>query len=161
MDSDPAAPRFGSPAVETAVLLTQAEALLARALGQALRPHGLSWPQALSLLVLDQQEAPISATRLVEHLGLGRTAMTSVVDRLERHGWVERRPSARDRRVAELRLTASGRQTVEEIRPLLTAAIDGHFSGLPARELALWHAGIDRLTAVLRTATPGAGGGED
>ena len=158
MDCEPAAPRFGSPAVETAILLTQAEALLARALGQTLRPHGLSWPQALSLLVLAEQEAPISATRLVEHLGLGRTAMTSVVDRLERHGWVQRRPSARDRRVAELMLTASGRQIVDDIRPLLVKAIDAHFSGLPPRELALWRAGIDRLTAVLRAATPGAGG---
>src|SRR5262245_4614653 len=90
----------GPPAMEAAVLLSQASALLARAGGRALDPWDVTWPQALSLLVLARQSAPISATRLVEHLGLGRTAMTSVVDRLERNGWVERRPSPLDRRTA-------------------------------------------------------------
>lgn len=154
MSTERAASRFGSSALETAVLLTQAEALLARALGRILAARELSWPQALSLLVLAEQEGPISATRLVEHLGLGRTAMTSVVDRLERRGWVQRRPSAVDRRVAHLVLTEAGRTTVDEIRPLLQSAVDTQFAGLAGKDLAAWRSGIERLSGAVRAAVP-------
>jgi DNA-binding MarR family transcriptional regulator len=146
--------RFGSPAVETVVMLTQANALLARALGRALAPWGVSWPQALSLFVLAEQEGPISATRLVEHLGLGRTAMTSVVDRLERQGWVQRRPSTIDRRVADLILTDSGRKIVEDVRPVLKSTIESYLGTFSAKDLSTWRTGIDRLIEAVRSATP-------
>lgn len=132
----------GSTALDAAVLLSQASALLARTGGRSLAPWGVTWPQALSLLVLTDQNAPISATRLVEHLGLGRTAMTSVVDRLERNGWVERRPSPVDRRTADLVLTAAGLALVEAIRPVLRDLAGAYFAGFKPRDL-------DRLTADL------------
>jgi MarR family transcriptional regulator, transcriptional regulator for hemolysin len=131
-----------SSALEAAVLLSQASALLARSGGRALKPWDVTWPQALSLLVLADQGAPISATRLVEHLGLGRTAMTSVVDRLERNSWVERRPSPVDRRTADLVLTDTGRTLVEAIRPVLRDLAGRYFAGFKHRDL-------DRLTADL------------
>lgn len=152
-----AAPRIGSPAVETAVLLTEAESLLARAIGKALAPRGMSWPQALSLFVLAEQDGPISATRLVEQLGLGRTAMTSVVDRLERRGWVQRRPSAVDRRVADLLLTDAGHTVVGEVRSTVCRAIDTCFTALAPKELATWCGGVDRLIEALRATAPPAG----
>jgi MarR family transcriptional repressor of emrRAB len=143
-------PRQNLDSLRTAMALTRTEAVLARALGRALAPHGVSWPQVLSLLVLDDEPAPLSATRLVERLGLGRTAMTSVVDRLERHGWVERRPSARDRRVTDLYLTDAGHKLAEEIRPLMRAALDRLLAGLPARELAAWQGAVERLGGLFR-----------
>jgi DNA-binding MarR family transcriptional regulator len=131
-----------SSALDAAVRLSQASALLARTGGRALAPSGVTWPQALSLLVLADQGAPISATRLVEQLGLGRTAMTSVVDRLERNGWVDRRPSPVDRRTADLVLTEAGRGLVERIRPVLREVAARYFAAFRPREL-------DRLTADL------------
>jgi DNA-binding MarR family transcriptional regulator len=92
--------------------------------------------------VLAEQESAISATRLVELLGLGRTAMTSVVDRLERNGWVDRRPSPVDRRTADLVLTDTGQELVENIRPVLQSLAEQYFAGFRPREL-------DRLTADL------------
>lgn len=145
---------FGATAVETAFLLTECEALLARALGRALAPHGISWPQALSLLVLVEQQGDVSATRLVERLGLGRTAMTSVVDRLERQGWVERRPLPSDRRVALLILTDAGRAKSVEIRPVIEAAASDYFGSVSEDELTAWQAGVERLRATLRSALP-------
>jgi MarR family transcriptional regulator for hemolysin len=136
-----------SAALDAAVLLSQASALLARTGGRALAGHGVTWPQALSLLVLAEQQAPISATRLVEHLGLGRTAMTSVVDRLERNGWVERRPSMIDRRTADLVLTDRGAQVVEAIRPVLRDVSTRYFAGFRPRELERLTADLARLRA--------------
>ena len=131
--------------LNAAVLLSQASALLARSGGRALAPWGVTWPQALSLFVLAEQGQPISATRLVEHLGLGRTAMTSVVDRLERNGWVQRRPSPVDRRTADLVLTESGQALVEEIRPALKALTEAFFAGFRPRELERLSADLARL----------------
>jgi DNA-binding MarR family transcriptional regulator len=58
---------------------------------------------------------------LVGQLGLGRTAMTAAVDRLERRGWVVRRPHPRDRRIALLELTADGRRVGAEARAAVQA----------------------------------------
>ena len=134
-----------------AVLLSQASALLARAAGRALAPWDVTWPQALSLLVLAEQETPISATRLVNELGLGRTAMTSVVDRLERNGWVQRRPSPLDRRTADLVLTDAGRVLVQEVRPALHRLTESYFAGFRPRDLERLSADLMRLRGGLAT----------
>ena len=140
-----------SVALSAAVLLSQASALLARRGGRALSSWHVTWPQALSLFVLADQGVPISATRLVEHLGLGRTAMTSVVDRLERNGWVERRPSPIDRRTADLVLTDAGARLVAEIRPVLRDLAEQYFSGFRSRELERLTSDLNRL----RSSQPG------
>ena len=134
-----------SVALNAAVILSQVSALLARAGGRSLDSWNVTWPQALSLLVLAEQDAPISATRLVEQLGLGRTAMTSVVDRLERNGWVQRRPSPVDRRTADLVLTDAGRELVDAIRPVLRQLSDSYFAGFKPRELERLSADLNRL----------------
>ncbi len=139
-----------STALEAAVLLSQASALLARGGGRALTPWGATWPQALSLLVLADQDTPISATRLVEYLGLGRTAMTSVVDRLERNGWVQRRPSPVDRRTADLVLTGAGLALVETIRPVLRDLAAAAFASFKQRDLDRFAADLNRLRVTQR-----------
>lgn len=111
--TNPADPAEAARALSTCV------ALLSRAAGRTLMPWNMTWPQAMSLLLLRAEDQPVNATRLVERLGLGRTAMTAVVDRLERRGWVERRPHARDRRVALLELTDDGRRIAEDARDAL------------------------------------------
>jgi len=135
-----------SLALDTAISLSQASALLARAGGRTLAGRGITWPQALSLLVLADQDAPISATRLVEHLGLGRTAMTSVVDRLERNGWVERRPSLLDRRTADLLLTEAGTGVVDQIRPIVLSLAGRYFAVFTPRDLDRFAADLTRLS---------------
>jgi DNA-binding MarR family transcriptional regulator len=138
--------------VATVLALERAHALLARRLGRALAPWRMSWAQALSLMVLAEQEEPMPATRLVERLGLGRTAMTSVVDRLERRGWVVRRPSSADRRVTEVLLSAEGRAAVAAVRPALEAAAAAAFAPLGLDELRAWQAAVERLAAAARAA---------
>lgn len=140
-----------SVALHAAVLLSQASALLARTGGRALAQWDVTWPQALSLLVLADQGHSISATRLVEFLGLGRTAMTSVVDRLERNGWVERRPSPVDRRTADLVLTDTGRELVGSIRPVLRDLASAYFAGFRPRDLERFSSDLNRL----RSSQPG------
>ena len=71
--------------------------------------------------------------------------MTSVVDRLERNGWVQRRPSPVDRRTADLVLTDSGRALVQEIYPALKTLTESYFAGFRPRELERLSADLARL----------------
>jgi DNA-binding MarR family transcriptional regulator len=129
-------------------------ALFSRAAGRALQQWNVTWPQAMSLLVLEEQATPISATRLVNELGLGRTAMTSVVDRLERNGWVQRRPSTQDRRTSDLVITPSGRTLVAEIRPALETLSDTSFNGFRPRDLERLTSDLTRLRGGLSSRLP-------
>jgi DNA-binding MarR family transcriptional regulator len=113
-------------AVDAARKLSSCVALLSRTVGRGLAQWEMTWPQAVSLLILRAHAEPMNATRLVEELGLGRTAMTAVVDRLERRGWVERRPHPKDRRVALLELTPSGRQVTDEMMEAVRAICAAH-----------------------------------
>ncbi len=57
---------------------------------------------------------PMPMSELAEHLGCDASNVTSIVDRLESRGYVQRRPAA-DRRVKELSLTPDGVQLFIEI----------------------------------------------
>lgn len=63
-----------------------------------------------------------------------RTTITGVVDRLVQKGLLERRASSRDRRAHELRITATGRQTLDGIEPAVDAAQQLMLRGLTATE---------------------------
>jgi DNA-binding MarR family transcriptional regulator len=63
--------------------------------------------QAGALLQLD---SPLSMRHLAAVLGCDNSNVTGLVDRLETRGLVERQPSAEDRRVKHIVLTAAGRQ---------------------------------------------------
>lgn len=111
-------------AVDVARKLSSCVALLSREAGRSLTKWDMTWPQAMSLLLLRAQPEPVNATQLVEQLGLGRTAMTAVVDRLQRRGWVERRPHLTDRRVQLLELTELGRSVAAESAAVVGVVLD-------------------------------------
>ena len=58
----------GAEAIAAARALSSCAALLARAAGRALAEWDMTWPQAMSLLLLRATDGPINATRLVEQL---------------------------------------------------------------------------------------------
>jgi DNA-binding MarR family transcriptional regulator len=66
--------------------------------------------------VLDHLDAkrPVSLTRLAEHMGIGRSAMSIMVSRLRRSGYVSRTADASDGRRIGLRLTTAGMKIKEQ-----------------------------------------------
>ncbi len=84
-----------------------------------LRPMGLSDVQLNVLLMLAEQggEDGLSQSRISEMLLVNRANVTSLVDRMERDGLVERR-KASDRRVKMVCLTELGRGVLERVRPV-------------------------------------------
>jgi DNA-binding MarR family transcriptional regulator len=81
-------------------------------------PLGLNLSQATILAYLEEF-GPTIQTRLADHLGHGRAATGTTIDRLERAGLVRRTHDPSDRRVWLVELTAAGRDLVPQI-----AAVD-------------------------------------
>ena len=69
-------------------------------------------------------ESPLSPSRLAEATGLSASATTSMIDRLERRGFLRRVPHATDRRQTVVEMTALGQAASEQLyRPLVEAGI--------------------------------------
>lgn len=89
---------------------------------EKLRPHGLRATQ-FSVLAALSLTGPTPLGELADLLGLERTTLTRNANRLEDEGWVADAES-KDARERRLRLTAAGRQTVEDAYPAWKEAQD-------------------------------------
>jgi DNA-binding MarR family transcriptional regulator len=78
------------------------------------RRIGVTGPQRLALRLAGRFPG-VSAGRLAELMAIHPSTLTGILQRLERRGFLERRPDVRDRRRALFRLTARGRR-VDELR---------------------------------------------
>jgi DNA-binding MarR family transcriptional regulator len=76
-------------------------------------------PRGYQVLVAVTTEEPTSQLVLAQRLGIDKTAMTYVIDALEREGLVERRAHPRDRRVRQVLPTATGRALLTQARRAL------------------------------------------
>jgi DNA-binding MarR family transcriptional regulator len=72
-------------------------------------------PVQCHVLHLIEPERPLPMSRLAEALSCDASNVTGLVDRLESRGLVRRAPSANDRRVKVLQLTASGIRTRSQL----------------------------------------------
>nr|WP_271214331.1 MarR family transcriptional regulator [Rhodococcus wratislaviensis] len=75
------------------------------------RPSGWSWPGFRVLFVL-WLAGPCEAKRVASLSGMSRSAVSALVNTLERDGLVTRRPSAGDRRAVDLELTDAGHDAI-------------------------------------------------
>jgi DNA-binding MarR family transcriptional regulator len=97
------------------------------------RQVGLTGAQAKLLLGLGADEAA-TMRALAQRLGYDPSNLTTVVDRLERDGLLERSPHASDRRVTEVRLTVRGRDVRDRFWTALNAG--GPLDSLTGAQLA-------------------------
>ncbi|MFI6865774.1 MarR family winged helix-turn-helix transcriptional regulator [Nocardia sp. NPDC050406] len=93
-------------------------------------PLGLSAPQAVALRELT---GPMTMRELAERMSCEPSNATFVVDRLERSGYVRRRPHPTDRRAKLLVLTPEGTALREQL--LTQLAADSPLQPLSQREL--------------------------
>lgn len=96
---------------------------------------GLSAMQIRIMVALfhNPDEAMTPAT-LSEDVMLTRSAMTSVLDLLEKNGYVKRRPHPGDRRKIIITLTPSGHKFLDKRLPGLYAKVHRMMSGLTKKE---------------------------
>jgi DNA-binding MarR family transcriptional regulator len=78
-------------------------------------------PGQFGVLALIQANPGLNQSELGEAMGIDRSTVVAVIDRLEARGIVERRPSPHDRRSNALRLSAAGETLFVEVRELVKA----------------------------------------
>jgi DNA-binding MarR family transcriptional regulator len=108
----------------------------------------LSAHQASILDHLDTVEAT-SLTALARHLGVTPGTMSVAVDRLQKHGYVDRAWDHRDRRRVQLRLTDAGARVRSANSALDPALVEALLARLTAEEQ---RAAINGLTILARSA---------
>jgi DNA-binding MarR family transcriptional regulator len=99
--------------------------------------HGLTATQARLLCVLS--EGPRGMGELASILGVEKTAMTGLVDRIELHSLVERTAVPGDRRACRVRLTARGQKVASAVHEAICHDVEALATGLPTarrRQLA-------------------------
>src|SRR4051812_3250915 len=103
--------------------IMRAQAILIAELDALLKPYGLTFAryEALVLLTFSRKGA-LPLSRMGERLMVHPTSVTNTIDRLERQGYVRRRPNPRDGRGVLAEITDSGRDTVERATADLLAA---------------------------------------
>ena len=78
-------------------------------------------PGQFGVLVLIQANSGLNQTRLGNALGIDRSTVVAVIDRLEGRGLVDRKPAPSDRRSYALHLTEQGRALLHQARDLVVA----------------------------------------
>ena len=88
-------------------LITAAQKLMHRGLGEGLQKHGVSVAQWMVLVVLWEANG-LTQKELSEHVAVETATLSRTIDRMERDGLVTRERSAEDRRQVHVRLTEYG-----------------------------------------------------
>ena len=79
--------------------------------------HTVDLPHAqLFLLLTLQDHGPSRVCELSQAMEISAPTVTGILDRLEKVGYVRRRPDTADRRVINITLTPSGLRTAEKVR---------------------------------------------
>ena len=112
-----------SSAMAAATSVMRVQQLLLAEFDALVRPYGLTFARYEALVLLTFSRAgELPMAKLGERLMVHPTSATNIVDRLERSGYVTRRPNPRDGRGTLACLTDAGREVVELATKDLTAA---------------------------------------
>ena len=95
-------------------------------------PCGQPVPIAEAHAMLELSRTPgISQSELARAIGLRKSTVSRIVGNLERRGWVDRRRSSEDRRVAELVLTDEGLRASAQIGKARAARMEAVLDAIP------------------------------
>ena len=121
---------------------------------QVLKPEGVAYTeyQVLGLLRVIGPSSPRDLNRVLLRTTAG---VTNVLDRLERGGYLERKPSPTDGRSVVVKLTREGRVLAERLEGLEAAAQTRALADLSASERKQFARVLDRLIGLVRRDVPG------
>lgn len=131
-----------SPALKLWVVLARAYLAIERKAAAHTAQHDLTLAE-FGVLEALYHKGPLLLGEVQRKLLISSAGITYVVDRLERKGFVERRPCPTDRRARYAALTRKGRSLIERVFPEHAQRLQQALSGLSPREQ-------ERATALLR-----------
>ncbi len=140
----------GVPQMHAVTSLMRVQQLVLARLDAILKPHGLTFARYEALVLLTfSSRGSLPLGKMGERLQVHPTSITSIIDRLERAGLVERKRHPDDGRAVLAEITPAGRALVEKATADLVAADFGLGS--------LDKAGLTELSELLRPVRSAAG----
>ncbi|MFB4197551.1 MarR family winged helix-turn-helix transcriptional regulator [Streptomyces carpaticus] len=124
------APAITHPDVDLMFLLSWSNHALSSEMAANLADLGIS-PRAHCVLY-KARHGELTQTQIAESIGLDKTTMVVLTDRLEKDGLAERTPSPSDRRVKILTLTDKGRRLVRRSQEIVDRTHRDVLDSLPA-----------------------------
>ena len=109
------------------------------------KESGLSLPQMHTLEILEA-DGDLRMTELAGKMGITTGSLTVLVDRLERGGFVVRKPHETDRRSIRVSLTAEGRRLFAEHHKLHDQLTQEILCALQPEEAGQFAAMLSRIT---------------
>lgn len=113
----------GVPQMHAVTSLMRVQQLVLARLDGILKPHGLTFARYEALVLLTfSSKGSLPLGKMGERLQVHPTSITSIIDRLERAGLVERRRHPDDGRAVLAEITPAGSALVEQATADLVAA---------------------------------------
>lgn len=112
-------PGADAKATETAMNLARAADLLVKRIAELVQPFDLSPSSALVLGILADADKQLPPSEIAERLILSRASVTSLLDSLERRGYVRRTDHPTDRRMLLIEITSAGRRVANDFRQVV------------------------------------------
>jgi DNA-binding MarR family transcriptional regulator len=88
----------------------------------------------------------VNLSALADHLGVGITGASGLVDRLVRQGLLARETDPNERRRIQLTVTADGRARLDEAVAATRATVEEHLAELSSHDAAI----LDEAMSILR-----------
>ena len=129
--------------------LRLAQILAYRAFEERVSQYGGA-PRYLGLLGIVAAHPGQPQSRLAEALGLQRSSLVTIIDRLEKDGLLERKATKNDRRTNSLNLTAHGHQVLQDLEVEALRHEEELCAGLTDEEREATVNGLRKIVAGLR-----------
>lgn len=106
--------------------------------------YGITLPQSFILFALYEQDG-LGVKALAEKLFIDNSAITGLIDRMEKEDLLERKTDPTDRRAFQIILTTKGRRLAEDIFPITEHINNKMKSALDKKE---WDAFMSAVTKI-------------
>lgn len=108
------------------------------------KAHNITWPQWMVLNLL-HGDAAATPAEIADTIGIDRSAVTRLLDRLEEKHYVQRIHDDGDRRRVNIELTEAGRGLMQTLNELADARQRHFLSQLPPTELRVFKSHLQKL----------------
>ncbi len=135
-----ARPPTADPDSDLTWLVFRAADALAAAFNRAARQAGLADLRDWLVLALIGDGTDRTQFEIATHLGIDKSTLVPILDRLEKAGLLARTASGHDRRVRIPRPTQPGRDVVEAVAVARDHAIDERLAAISPAQRAAFHA---------------------
>jgi DNA-binding MarR family transcriptional regulator len=136
------------------ILLRRAWFGLNQAFRRRLAPLGLT-PDRFTVMRTLLENTGVTQRELTRLMASDPNTVAALLARMEAEGWIERRPSARDRRANTLRLTSAGRRRYQAARRVAIALQEQVLHGLGENRREDFLSNLETLAQACQQATQG------